>query len=126
MKNIVLDTNTLMAVSQFGIDIFEAIGSQMQGRYHLFVLDKTANELEKLINEARLSEQKAAKLALQLIKHKNVKTLKTPKNKLTADDELLKLKGYAVLTQDRELKKKLKGKGIEVYTIRQKRKIIKA
>lgn len=125
MKKIVLDTNTLMAVSQFGIDIFATIDSQIQDKYRIFVLDKVINELEKLINTARLSEKKAAKLALGLIKHKRIEIMQTPEDGLTADDELLNLQGYAVITQDKELKEKLKEKGIEVLTIRQKRKIIR-
>lgn len=125
MKKIVLDTNTLMFIAQYNFDIFEAIGN-LNEKTELYTLDKVVNELEKLIKKSRLSEQKAAKLALRLIKHRNIKVLNTPKNGLTADDELLNLKEYAVLTQDKELKKKLKDKGAEAYTIRQKRKITRA
>lgn len=126
MKKIILDTNTLMAVSQFGIDIFSALEAQTPERYELFVLDKIVKELEKLINNSRLSEQKAAKLALELIKHKKIGIIQTPDNNLSADNELLTLKGYAVVTQDKELKEKLKKIGTEVLTIRQKKKIMKA
>lgn len=124
MKKIILDTNTLMAMSQFSIDLFSMIDRQIQENYQLFVLDKIINELEKLINTARLSEKKAAKLALELIRHKKIEIIQTPADGLTADDELLNLNGYAVITQDKELKKRLKEKGIEVLTIRQKKKII--
>ncbi len=126
MKKIVLDTNTLMLIQQYHFGLFEALESQIDDQNAIFVLDKTVSELEKLINKGRLSEKKAAKLALGLIKHKKLGIIETPKNNLIADDELLKLHGYAVLTQDKELKRKLKEKGIEVLTIRQKRRIIKA
>ncbi|MFH0752682.1 MAG: PIN domain-containing protein [archaeon] len=126
MKKIVLDTNILIAISQFKIDPFAALEEQMYDKYTIFVLDKVIAELEKLINKGRLSEKKAAKLALELIKHKKLEIIITPKNDLTADDELLKLKGYTILTQDKELKKQLKEKGTEVLTMRQKKRIIKA
>ncbi len=126
MKNITLDTNTLLFIAQYHFDVFEAINSQIDDTNTISVLDKVVAELEKLINKGRLSEKKAAKLALELIRHKKVGIIKTPENGLTADDELLKLDGYAVLTQDKELKRKLKEKGTEVFTIRQKRRIIKA
>jgi len=126
MKKIILDTNSLLAISQFKVDIFGALYNQIDDKLELFVLDKIVNELEKLIKESRLSEQKAAKLALELIKHKGIGVIITPDDGLTADEELLRLKGYSVLTQDRELKRKLKEKGTEVLTIRQKNRIIRA
>lgn len=126
MKKIILDTNSLLAITQFKIDIFSALESQIDDKCAIFVIDKVVMELEKLINKSRLSEQKAAKLAKALIKHKKVEIITTPDDGLTADEELLKMKGYAVLTQDAELKKRLKEHGMEVLTIRQKKKILQA
>ena len=126
MKRIILDTNALLAITQFKLDIFSTLERQIDDKYALFVLDKIQKELEKLIKESRLSEKKAAKLALALITHKNVEVIKTPENGLTVDEELLRMKGYAVLTQDAELKRQLKEQGIEVLTIRQKKKISQA
>ncbi len=124
MKKVVLDTNILIAISQFKLDVLRALDRQIEEKYELFVIDKTIEELEKLINKARLSEKKAAKLALSIIRAKNIPIIKT-EGKGTADDELIKLKGYAIATQDKELKEKLKTQGTEVLTIKQKKNIVK-
>ncbi len=124
MKKIVLDTNILMAVAQFKFDLFGALESGLNDKYAMFVLDKTIIELEKLINQARLSQQKAAKLALSLIASQKIGIIPTESNQKTVDDELCDLKGYSVVTQDKELKRRLKERGIEVLTMRQKKTII--
>jgi rRNA-processing protein FCF1 len=119
MKKIILDTNALMAVAEFKIDIFTAL-EDLDFKYELFVLDGVIEELRKIIMEQRGKYKRAATLALALIGAKGIGKIKSTGN---VDDLLIAYskKGYLVLTQDKELKLRLE----EPYlTIRQKRKVI--
>lgn len=122
MKKILLDTNFLLIPSQFNIDIFTEIHRIMNENYKLFILDKTIEELKKIINSKtqKLKNKQAAKLALQLIKAKHIKILKT-KTTDYVDDILAKKEDYIIATQDLNLKKRLKTK---IITLRQKKYLI--
>jgi rRNA-processing protein FCF1 len=109
---IILDTNFLIDCSKFHIDYQEELS-----QHTLFVLDATLNELENLINQKKA---KHARLALDILKSKPVKVVKTKKDKFV-DDLLVETKGYAIATADLELKKRLKGR--KLFVIRQKKYI---
>jgi rRNA-processing protein FCF1 len=108
---VILDTNFLIDCSKFHIDY-----QQELKEHDLFVLSQTLNELEKLINQKKA---KYSKLALEILQEKGIKILKTTKTGLV-DDILVDMKGYAIATNDAELKKRLKTK---IFTIRQKKYI---
>jgi len=120
MKTIIIDTNALMAMDEFGLDIFSAIREACNFPYTLAVLSKTMEELQSIMNSQRLKYKKAAKLALEMIKKKKLTVIES---KGDVDDDLVEYsqKGYLILTQDHELKKRLKK---PYLTIRQKSKII--
>ena len=107
---IILDTNFLIDCAKFHIDY-----SQELKEHKLFTLNLIVEELEKLIKQKKGTH---AKLALQILKHKGIKVLKT--NEGHVDDILVNMKGYAVATNDLELKNRFKGK---IFTIRQKKYI---
>ena len=69
MKRIVLDTNFLLAVSQFHIDIFSELERILDFPYKIYVVDKTIDELNKVL-ESGGKGKSAAKLALDIIKGK--------------------------------------------------------
>jgi len=125
MKKILLDTNFLLIPFQFNVDIFSEIDRIMLEHYALFVLDKTVDELKKIIagREQKQINKRAAKLALQLIKAKDVKILQTDLD-LPVDDIIAGLKGYIVSTQDMDLKRRLKANDVKVITLRAKKKLI--
>ena len=123
MKKILLDTNFLMAVYQFKIDIFEETKNTLMENVEFYIIDKTKNELEKLIKTSKLSDSQAAKFALKILEKKPIKTIKTAENAYV-DDLILEQEGYIVATVDKELKKKLKKKKIQILTIKQKKYII--
>lgn len=66
------------------------------------------------------------KVALSLIKKNNVKIIKTEPGKRVDDliIETAKNNKYAVATQDKLLKQRLKKEGIEVVTLRQKKYLL--
>ena len=118
MKKIILDTNMLLVPFQFKVDIFKEIDRIIDEKYEIFVVDKTLEELEKLIKGNKEKDKKAAKLAKQLIKKNKVKIINTQGKNV--DEIIIKIKDKdtIVATQDKELRKKLKG---DVIVLRQKK-----
>ncbi len=124
MKTIILDTNTLMAISQFKIDLFSEASKVCDFKFEIKILDRTIDELNKIIKEQKGKHKLSAKLALDIIEKKNIRKIKTEKGNV--DDLLVEFskKGAIILTQDRELKKRIKEVGGQLMTIRQKKKLI--
>ena len=122
MKKIILDTNFLLIPSQFNIDIFREIDRIILEKYKLYIIDKTINELNKIIKgkKQKQKNRSAAKLALQLIKVKKVNILRT-KQDLNVDDILASIKGYIIATQDIALKRRIKSQKI---ILRAKKKLV--
>lgn len=115
---VILDTNFLIDCIRFKIDIeSELMGNEM------FVLESIIFEIEK-ITKRGTKESSLAKLALDYIKRKGLKILKS-KEKIT-DVSLLKYskKGYTIATQDKILRDKLKKGGEKVIYIRQKKYVV--
>jgi rRNA-processing protein FCF1 len=124
MKKIIIDTNALMAIAEFKLDIFAALQEACDFPYQLFVLEETLHELEKIKEEQRGKYKEAAQLALLIIMKRMMKKKIIIMNKQGAVDELLvehSQKGDLILTQDRELKKRLTK---PYLTIRQRKKIM--
>ncbi len=125
MEKILLDTNFLMACFQFKADIFSEIERTCPFSYKAYVLDKTMKELESIAEKQKGKDKDAAKIALKLLKIKNVEVIETNSKKYT-DDAILDYakKGYIAATQDKDLKRMLLNQGSTVITLRQKKKII--
>lgn len=122
MRKILLDTNFLLAVYQFKVDIFSEIERICRFNYGIFALDKSIDELKNIIEKQRGKHKEAAKIALQLLKIKSIGIIKTASQKHT-DEIILEYakKGYIVATQDKDLKRKLINHGIEVIVLRKKK-----
>jgi len=99
MYNIILDTNFLLIIPQFKIDIFKELERICNFKYKISILDKTLDELK---------DKKDEKLIKEIIKKKKIKIIKT---KGTYVDDILKNikdKNIIIATNDKELKKQLK------------------
>lgn len=123
MKKIILDTNFLLIPYQFKADIFSEINRICDFRHDVFVLDKTIDELKKIVKLQKGKNKEAAKIALLLIKNKKIKKIRTNEN-LDVDRILLKQKDAIIATQDIELKRKLKKKGIRTINLRQRKYLV--
>ncbi len=123
MKKIILDTNFLLIPALFKVDIFEEIKRICDFQYELCVLDKTLDELEKVIQTTKKGKDKeAAKLAMGLIKSKHINIIETESIK-NVDDlilDLLNQGDYIVATQDKALKDKIRAKNAQIIVLRQK------
>jgi len=120
MKKIILDTNFLLIPYQFKVDIFSEIERICDFKYELRIIDKTVDELNKIIKEQKGKHKEAARFALVLIEKRKIKKINT-KEIIDVDSLLLTQKGAIVATQDAELKRRLKKSNIKVITLRQKK-----
>ncbi|MBI2112392.1 hypothetical protein HYT52_02555 [Candidatus Woesearchaeota archaeon] len=89
MKKIIIDTNALMAISDFKIDLFSEIKKCCDIGYKLCIVEGTVKELEKIQKEQRGKEKQAARLVLSLLKHQNVEVLEGKGTEQYVDDQLV-------------------------------------
>lgn len=122
MKKIILDTNFLMIPYIFKVDIFEEIKKIVPFNYELWIIDKTKEELLGIIEKQRGKDKEAAKFAMGFIKGKHLKTIRKNQS-ISVDDAIMEIadKDTVVATQDAELKRKLRKKGVPLIVLRQKK-----
>ena len=110
-KNVILDTNFLVYIFKYKIDLFSELDRICNFKYKTQILTGSIEELEKVKpTELNIIKQFIPRLNLLNSKIKNV------------DDELVNLsKENIIATQDKNLKKRLNG---QVIIIRQKKYLI--
>ena len=120
MKKVILDTNAVMEMVEFKIDLFRELERILDIPYQVGVVEGTIKELEEIIKNQRLRFSRAAKMGIALLKAKKVNVLS---GKGKVDDVLVEYshQGALVLTQDKELKKRLTR---PFLTIRQKKTVV--
>ncbi len=106
-----------MVPYQFGVDIFSELKNIINEKYELVTLDVVVNELKK-IAKGRGKDAVAANVALELVKDKKVKILKTDREH--ADRAIVDMadKNTLVGTNDIALKKKLKNVGVKTIYLK--------
>ena len=121
MKKIVLDTNFLLIPGQFKVDIFSELQRICHFNYELCIYEGSMDELKNITKAGSGRDKSAAKLALQLIRAKSIKTIKSDEKYI--DLAILDNAGRdsIIATQDIQLKKKLLEKGSSVVILRQKK-----
>lgn len=122
MKKVILDTNFLLIPGEFKIDIFTEIRCLVDFSYKFFIIDKTIDELNKIIEDekSKVKDRENAKIALELIKLKEIGKIKSDKRYV--DDAIVKKsdEDTVVATSDKELKRRLKKKGIKIIFLKKK------
>ncbi len=116
---VLLDTNFLMLPNQFGIDIFEYLKF-----YEIFTLSQCIDELKKL-SKKKGKDSKAAKIGLNLLEMNKVNIVKSLEK--VVDKAILEYaikENCLVATNDKELIKALKKKGIKIIRLKQKKYLI--
>lgn len=124
MKKIILDTNFLLIPAQFKVDIFSEIDRICLFNYKMYIVDKSIDELKSIVENQKGRNKSAAKMALQLVKNKNIEMLKTGKGKV--DDLILSIlnKDTILATQDILLRRRAAEKGAELILLRSKKYLI--
>ena len=125
MKKIYLDTNFLMIPIQFRVDVFEEIKRICHFPYELCVLDKSLDELRKVISFQKGKSKEAAKIALMIIEQKiKQKSLNitTFSKDIGVDDILVELSDddTIIATQDMELKRRIREKSGKIIFLKSK------
>jgi len=111
--DVILDTDFLINIAKYKIDLLEECRRVFYKPFRLMIIDKTIDELKGKPEE---------KLVLQIIKRNNIEMIKTEKNKIVDDLIMENLKEDIVIaTQDKELKQRVKKKGLKTLLVRQKK-----
>jgi len=122
---VILDSNFLFVPTQFQVDIFEELAKLLNQRFEPVLLSTTYNELLKMAEEGSPSRRKQASLALKLAE--NCRVIDVEKSwEETTDDVILRIAAEwksPVATNDRELRKKLRNKGVSVIFLRGKSRL---
>ncbi len=115
MKDVIIDTSTLLTAARWGIDIEQSLREELSEKVTIYYIDKTLIELEKKPEE---------KIVLALLKTMNAKKITTDRSK-NVDQHLIDYatahEGVFVATQDKALKEKLKKRRVGIITIRQRK-----
>ena len=121
-KEIVIDTNFFMVPFQFNVDVITELENLLPS-YKLTTPSFVINELKGLEKNTKGKVRLNANLALKLAKSSKVeiKDISLLENE-TVDDALLRV-SEVLATNDIELKKRAKDKGITVAYLRQKKYI---
>lgn len=115
MLKAVLDTSFLITAVRWRIDFFAALAE-----WRLYLVPAVIDELNK-IAAGRGRDAAAARIALELAERLGPQAVSGP-----ADTALLQLakEGWAIATQDRALRAKVKAAGARVIYIRQKKYVV--
>jgi hypothetical protein len=122
MKTVILDTNFLVDCLAWKVDFFTELDRVLPFAYELKVVDKTLDEIDRIIATAKDDSKIGAKLAKQVIAKRRIGVILTDKKGYT-DTIILKLadESTVVATQDQGFKRRLKAKGVPVVIIRQQK-----
>lgn len=119
---VLFDSNILFAQIQFKVDIFSGVEDVLNTRVEAFILPQTLSELKGLAQSRQLKTVKEARTALKLAEQCTVLPVKAQPHEKTDDLIVRAAKecSCAVTTNDKELRKKLRVKGVPVIYLRQK------
>ncbi len=120
MKRIILDTNFLIDLGRFGIGIDE-IDKVMTENYEMQIVSSSVHELKKIASTS-MEESKFAKYALMIIDLRKIKILETNEG---ADAAIIYFadRDTIVATNDIDLRRRLKKKGVRCIYIRARKKL---
>jgi uncharacterized protein len=124
-KKIILDSNALFVQLEFKIDIFEGLRQLLNRNIEFIILSPVKRELEILASNDIPKIRREALYALRLsekCKHVPVEIY----DKEVTDDVIVRVArkwNSPVLTNDRQLKKKLRDISVPVIYVRQKSRL---
>lgn len=120
MRRVFLDTNFVLKVIEWKVDLFGELRRVLDFKYDVVILDMVKSELEKYRSLGGLKKTQG-NVALLALKKNDVKIMRTEKKGYTDTVIVEKAKkGDVVCTQDQELKRRLKEKSIPVIVIKNK------
>ena len=120
-NRIVFDTNMLLALPQFKVNVFEQVQEKFGGKAEFVVTKSVLTELERLGKEEK--QKRNVVIAREAMNNAGVQVVEG--NTANADDDLLKLaeEGFYVASNDKILRKRIKSIGGRIIYLRQKKLI---
>ncbi len=121
MRRVILDSNFLFLVFQFKIDIFDEMEALI-GRFEPVVLSTTVKELEELTKRGSEKLRRQASAALKMAGRCKVMNVEMEPGE-TFDDVILRIAKewrYPVATNDRTLRRRLRGEDVPTIFLRQR------
>lgn len=127
-KVVIMDTDIIIHSLENKIDFMNEIIAIIEHPVKLCVTSSTLRELEKMAKRGSWRISRIANIALNLLKKKSIEVIDDEYlGELSTDEKIAilaeKLEGI-VATDDRELRKKLKEKGIPVIYVREESKLV--
>jgi len=122
---VILDSNFLFVPAQFKIDVFEGLMNLLNQRFEPILLSTTYQELQKMAAKGSPSRRKQALLALKLAEKCRLVSIEKEEGE-TNDDVILRIAAEwksPVATNDRELRRKLRNRGLPVIFLRGKSRL---
>ena len=121
-KTVILDSSAILMLFEFAIDLEKEL-TRLLGSYHIVVPTPIVRELE-FLSENRTGKKKAkAKASLKLIKKYDTIDMEGS----NGDDSVLELAkkiNGIVVTNDRELRNRVKEMSLSVIFLRAKKKLV--
>ena len=122
---VILDSNFLFVPSQFHLNIFEELANLLNQRFEPILLSSTQKELQGLAESNSPKKRKQALLALELAE--KCRAVRVEKGlRETYDDVIVRVAAEwesPVATNDRELRRRLRNRGVPVIFLRQKHRL---
>ncbi len=121
-KTVILDSSAVLMLFEFSIDLEKEL-TRLLGNYHIVIPTPIVRELEFLSENGRGKKKAKAKASLKLIKKYDAINVDEKKG----DDSILELAkkiNGIVVTNDRELRIRLKKISLSVIFLRAKKKLV--
>jgi hypothetical protein len=122
---IIFDSNFLLIQSQFRINIYEELEKILNRKIEKIVISPVYEELQRLSKRKKIKERKNALMTLQFIKNFDIVNVERLQ-KESVDDLIIRLAkkwNSPVATNDKELRRSLRNRGIAVIYLRQKSRL---
>lgn len=121
-KTVILDSSAVLMLFEFSIDLEKEL-TRLLGNYHIVIPTPIVRELEFLSENGKGEKKTKAKASLKLIKKYDTINV----DEKGGDDSILdlakKINGI-VVTNDRELRNRLKKLSLSVIFLRSKKKLV--
>ena len=117
---IILDTNFLTIPADFGIDIFSEAETILERQLKFVLLQSVVEEIEEK------GDHKKFRIAKSLFDRCDIEDVSESMSKLAVDDQLLEYtisRNGVLATNDKELRRKARKKGVPVLFLRGKKRL---
>jgi rRNA-processing protein FCF1 len=119
---IILDSNFVLAESQFQIDILRQLTLLLKGNVEPIIISPVIDELQSMTLKHESNRSRAAAKALDTIRSIQVEEVHRDPNE-SVDDVIVRIssqKKWAVATNDRKLRKRLDSLAVPTVYLRQR------